>query len=69
MTDSLDRLGVSEVANRLGVHTNTIRNWVRAGLLHVEHLPGSGYIRVPLAEVELIESGDHPNFAPRGATP
>lgn len=60
MPDSLGRLNVAEAADRLGVHVNTIRNWARNGDLRVEHLAGSGFIRVPLAEIELIESGRHP---------
>lgn len=60
MPDSLGRLNVAEAAARLGVHVNTIRNWAKDGYLRVEHLPGSGFIRIPMAEIELIESGRHP---------
>lgn len=47
MPDQLGRLNVREAARLLGVHENTIRNWVAAGVLNADHLPGSGYIRIP----------------------
>ena len=48
MPDSRGRLGVREAARLLGVHENTIRNWVDDGTLDAERLPGSGYIRIPI---------------------
>ena len=50
------RVGVREAARLLGVHENTIRNWVRDGVLRAEHLPRSGYIRVPLSEIQRLIS-------------
>lgn len=41
-------------ADRLGVHPNTVRNWANEGVIKVERLP-SGYIKIPLSEVERIE--------------
>lgn len=56
MPDSLGRFRVREAAERLGVHENTIRNWAEWGLLRVERLPGSGFIRVPVEEIERAEA-------------
>lgn len=48
------RLSVRETARRLGVHENTVRNWEEKGLLHAAKLPGSGYRRFDVAEVERL---------------
>jgi excisionase family DNA binding protein len=57
MPDSRGCLNVREAAARLGVHENTIRNWVDTGVLAAERLPGSGFRRIPLTEIERIEDG------------
>jgi excisionase family DNA binding protein len=45
-------LGVQETADRLGVHANTVRNWVRAGRLRAARpLPG---LKFDPAEVERV---------------
>jgi excisionase family DNA binding protein len=49
-----ERLSVRETARRLGVHENTVRNWEERGLLRAIKLPGSGYRRFDLAEVERM---------------
>jgi excisionase family DNA binding protein len=54
--DPLGRLLPHEAADRLGVHVNTIRNWARDGLIKVDRLPGSGYMRIPLGEVVRVEA-------------
>lgn len=41
-------------ASRLGVHENTIRNWIDKGLLLARRLP-TGTRRLPLSEVERLE--------------
>jgi excisionase family DNA binding protein len=53
----MDRhLTIRDSARALGVHENTIRNWINKGLLKAQRLP-SGVRRVPRSEVlEMIES-------------
>ena len=46
--DPLGRLNVREAARLMGVHENTIRNWVHEGVLDAEYLPSSGFIRIPI---------------------
>jgi excisionase family DNA binding protein len=46
---------MKEAAARLGVHVQTLRKWGATGVLRVVRLPGSGYRRVPLSEVERLE--------------
>lgn len=50
------RLNVRETARALGVHENTIRNWEERGVLRAVRLPGSGYRRFDLSEVERLRS-------------
>lgn len=45
---------LKDAAERLGVHENTIRNWIDRQILSSYRLP-SGHRRLPLAEVERIE--------------
>jgi excisionase family DNA binding protein len=47
-------LNVRETARRLGVHENTVRNWADRGILRPLRLPGSGYRRFDVAEVDRI---------------
>ncbi len=47
-------LSVSETARRLGVHENTVRNWVRRGVLRSARVPGSRFNRFEAAEVERV---------------
>lgn len=58
------RLNVRETAHRLGVHENTVRNWEERGLLHAIRLPGSGYRRFDLAEVERLRAEMLSQLAP-----
>ncbi|MPZ23508.1 MAG: helix-turn-helix domain-containing protein [Dehalococcoidia bacterium] len=48
-------LTMTAAARRLGVHVGTLRKWSKEGKLDVVQLPGSGYRRVPLEEVERLE--------------
>jgi excisionase family DNA binding protein len=48
------QLNVRETARRLGVHENTVRNWADRGMLRPIRLPGSGYRRFDIAEVERL---------------
>lgn len=45
---------IRAAARRLGVHENTIRNWIDKGLLLARRLP-TGIRQLPLAEVERLE--------------
>src|ERR1700683_3501862 len=47
-------LSVREAARRLGVHENTIRNWVANGILESARLPGARFHRFSEAEVERV---------------
>lgn len=44
-----------EAAQRLGVHENTIRNWIDRGVIIGVRLP-TGTRRLPVAEVERLEA-------------
>jgi excisionase family DNA binding protein len=50
------RLSVRETARCLGVHENTVRNWEERGVIRAIKLPGSGYRRFDVAEVERLQS-------------
>jgi excisionase family DNA binding protein len=43
-----------EAAERLGVHENTVRNWIDRGVIVGVRLP-TGTRRLPVAEVERLE--------------
>lgn len=55
-------LTVTEAAQRLGIHPNTLRSWADKGLVNAMVLPGSGYRRFKPAVIEAlrtaIESGE-----------
>lgn len=50
-------LGVRQTATRLGVHENTIRNWIDRGILRAVRLPGSQQRRMNIADVERVRQG------------
>ncbi len=54
MSTAAPQLNVREAARRLGVHENTIRNWVDRGILSATRLPGSGFRRLDVAEVDRL---------------
>src|ERR1700680_427588 len=54
---------VSEAAHELGVHDNTVRNWIEKGILKAVRLP-SGHRRLDAAEVENVRLGIMGNLAP-----
>jgi len=58
------RLTVRETARRLGVHENTVRNWHERGMLRAVRLPGSGYRRFDMAEVERLRHEMLTDLAP-----
>ena len=47
---------LKRAAQVLGVHEQTLRSWERKGLIHLARLPESGYRRVPVAEVERLQT-------------
>ena len=47
-------LTMREASTRLGVHPNTLRNWERAGRIHMVRVPGSLHRRVPVSEVRRL---------------
>lgn len=49
-----DMVPLRQAAERLGVHENTIRNWIDRGVVHGVKLP-TGTRRLPTAEVERLE--------------
>ncbi len=63
---------VDEVAKRLRVSEETVRNWLRAGHLKGTRVGGrrAGW-RVPVSEVERMERGESttPGFIQGGAVP
>jgi excisionase family DNA binding protein len=52
--DEVEFLNVRETAQRLGVHENTVRNWVRAGILQSARIPGSQFHRFDARDVERL---------------
>ena len=56
-------LNVREVAARLSVHENTVRNWIEKGVMRAARLPGSGYRRIPTSEVDRLQRGIYGSLA------
>jgi excisionase family DNA binding protein len=54
MSDDQELLNIREAAQTLGVHENTVRNWVDSGQLAAVRLPNSGFRRVIAAEVTAL---------------
>lgn len=59
-------LSVREAARRLGVHENTVRNWCNSGVLAPMVLPGSGYRRIPVDQVEALVAAMAREWVRRG---
>jgi hypothetical protein len=57
-------LNVRDTARALGVHENTVRNWEARGLLRAIHLPGSGFRRFAVADVERLRAEMFEQLAP-----
>lgn len=49
-------LTLKQAAQQLGVHEQTLRSWERQGLIQLARLPKSGYRRVPVKEVQRIQT-------------
>src|SRR5437879_2331812 len=56
-------LGIRDAARRLGVHENTIRNWVHHGRLQFVRLPGSGFRRLDARDVKRLHDEMYSAFA------
>lgn len=54
MENGPELLNVRETARRLVVHENTVRNWVRQGLLRDSRVPGSRFHRFRVEDVERL---------------
>lgn len=48
-------LTVTEAARRLGIHPNTLRRWVDAGVIEAVVLPSSGFRRFKPSVVEAMK--------------
>ena len=57
-------LNVRDTARTLGVHENTIRNWEGRGILLAIRLPGSGYRRFSVPDVERLRTEMFEQLAP-----
>lgn len=57
-------LNVRDTARALGVHENTVRNWESRGLLRAVHLPGSGFRRFAIEDVESLRAEMFEQLAP-----
>jgi excisionase family DNA binding protein len=57
-------LNVRDTARALGVHENTVRNWEERGILRAVRLPGSGYRRFALQDVERLRAEMFEQLAP-----
>jgi hypothetical protein len=57
-------LNVRDTARALGVHENTVRNWEARGLLRAVHLPGSGFRRFVVEDVERLRAEMFEQLAP-----
>jgi hypothetical protein len=57
-------LNVRDTARALGVHENTIRNWEERGILRAIRLPGSGYRRFAVQDIERLRAEMFEQLAP-----
>jgi Helix-turn-helix domain len=57
-------LNVRDTAHALGVHENTVRNWEERGILRAVRLPGSGFRRFAVEDVERLHSEMFEQLAP-----
>jgi excisionase family DNA binding protein len=66
----MDLLTPREAADLLGVTTNTVARWARAGMIHALRLPGGSrrYSRAELTACMLAHS-DGPALHPAAAVP
>lgn len=57
-------LNVRDAARALGVHENTVRNWESRGLLRAVRLPGSGFRRFAVEDIERLRAEMFDPLAP-----
>ncbi len=57
-------LNVRDTARALGVHENTVRNWEERGILRAVRLPGSGYRRFSVQDVDRLRAEMFEQLAP-----
>lgn len=50
---------VTQAAQTLGVHANTVRRWSKSGILHPVRLPRSGFRRFRQSDVLQLARGMH----------
>jgi len=62
-------LNVRDTARALGVHENTVRNWEARGILRAVHLPGSGFRRFVVQDVERLHAEMFDQLAPAAEGP
>jgi excisionase family DNA binding protein len=62
-------LNVRDTARTLGVHENTVRNWEERGILRAVRLPGSGYRRFSIQDVERLRAEMFEQLAPAADGP
>ncbi|MFO7631324.1 MAG: excisionase family DNA-binding protein [Caldilinea sp.] len=55
MLEKTEALTLKRAAELLGVHEQTLRSWEHNGIIRMIRLPGSGYRRVPAAEVTRLQ--------------
>jgi excisionase family DNA binding protein len=56
-----DYVSPGEAAEALGVSRNTVKKWVRLGIIRdVWSLPGSGYLKIRRSELERIRADGVP---------
>jgi DNA-binding transcriptional MerR regulator len=55
MAETQSYVTLKRAAQALGVHEQTLRSWEKRGLIHLIRLPGSGYRRVPVEEIERLQ--------------
>ena len=53
--EKTEALTLKRAAELLGVHEQTLRSWEHNGIIRMVRLPGSGYRRVPVAEVTRLQ--------------
>jgi excisionase family DNA binding protein len=54
LVETEETLTASQVARLIGLHRNTVRNWVNAGLLPAVKVGRRGDLRVPRSEAERV---------------
>ena len=55
MAEAPSYVTLKRAAQELGVHVQTLRNWEKSGVIRMVRLPGSGYRRVPVDEIERLQ--------------